>query len=62
MSLTFPAGYHYYVYFIAEFSELIHVDKRKDRPEGTSSSVKLSRSFGKFNRLACSDALVKALL
>ena len=38
-----------YIQFIAEFSELIHVDKRKDKPESTSSSVELcsysTRSF-----------------
>ena len=51
-----------YVYFKAEFSELIRVDKSKDRPEGTSSSVELSKSFYlQTQSSACNNALVKSV-
>lgn len=49
------------IQFIAEFSELIHVDKRKDRPESTSSSVELCSLFDKVIHLSRCDALVKSV-
>lgn len=46
---------------VSSSAELIHVDKRKDRPESSSSSVELSRLFDKVIHLARNDALVRSV-
>ena len=50
-----------YILQSVEFSELIHVDRRKDRPETTYSNVELSRLFDKVIHLTRNDALVKSV-
>ena len=48
-------------YSRSEFSELIHVDRSKDRPESTSYIVELSRLFDKVVHLTRNDALVESV-